>query len=64
MPETERQRSLTQLIAVGVLTGVGSALAAVGILYLLEVDLSPAVIGAVAGAVAGSVVPTVMRRRS
>ncbi len=61
MTETEKQGSLGRLVAVGVVSGVGSALASVAVLRLIGVDLSPAVIAAVAGAVAGSVVPTIVR---
>ena len=63
MTGTEEQGTLGRHVAVGGVPGVGSALASVGVLHLIGVDSSPAVIAAVVGAVAGSVVPTVVLRK-
>lgn len=59
MTLTERQRSLGKIVAVSVVTGVVSSLAAVAVLRLVGIDMGAAVFGAVAG----SVVPIIMIRK-
>lgn len=51
-------------ILTGAVAGLAAALASLGILKLMGMELSPVIFGTVVGAVAGAVVPSALRRKS
>lgn len=61
MESLDQAPSLGQRLGVAVVVGVVSALASLGVLYVMDVELEPAVIAGVSGAV-GAATATQLRR--